>query len=128
VRLTYAENPGAFLNLGASLSRPARTAIFQFGIGLVVAALLWAALFRRGLSRPQVVALTLLGASGLGNLIDRLLYGGVVTDFLNVGVGSLRTGIFNVADMVGVLGVIILIMFRGASTPSDRAPQRTGNS
>ena len=43
----------------------------------------------------------------MSNLIDRLRYGGYVVDFLNVGIGSLRTGIFNVADMAIMAGVII---------------------
>jgi signal peptidase II len=30
-------------------------------------------------------------------------------DFLNVGIGPLRTGIFNVADMAIMLGVALLI-------------------
>jgi signal peptidase II len=32
-----------------------------------------------------------------------------VIDFLNVGIGSLRTGIFNVADMAIMLGVFLLL-------------------
>ncbi len=114
VRLVYAENPGAFLSLGASLSKPIRTAVFQGAAGLLVLGLIASALFWRGLSGIQVVALALLGASGLGNLIDRVLYDGLVTDFLNIGIGSLRTGIFNVADIVGVAGAIILITRRNA--------------
>ena len=55
----------------------------------------------------MTAGLTLLIAGGLGNLIDRLVYG-YVTDFLNVGIGSLRTGIFNVADMAIMLGVGLL--------------------
>jgi signal peptidase II len=125
VRLTYAENPGAFLSLGASLPPLARAAIFQGGVGLVVLGLIGAALFRRGLSRPQVVALTLLGASGLGNLIDRVLHDGSVTDFLNIGIGQLRTGIFNVADIAGVLGVVVLLAFRGPAAPAGRQDQRS---
>ncbi len=119
LRLTYAENPGAFLSVGASLPAPARVAIFQVGIGLVVLGLIAAAAFWRGLSRPQIVGLALLGASGLGNLIDRVRYDGLVTDFVNVGVGQLRTGIFNVADIVGVLGVLILFTFRNSATPPN---------
>ena len=34
---------------------------------------------------------------------------GSVIDFLNVGVGPLRTGIFNVADMAILLGVGIFL-------------------
>jgi signal peptidase II len=38
--------------------------------------------------------LALLLAGGFGNLIDRVLHDGSVTDFLNVGIGPIRTGIF----------------------------------
>jgi signal peptidase II len=44
------------------------------------------------------------------NLIDRILYDGRVTDFLNFGIGPLRTGIFNVADVVGVIGAVLLFV------------------
>ncbi len=67
----------------------------------------------------RIVALTLLAASGLGNLIDRLAYDGRVTDFLNMGFHSLRTGIFNVADLVGVIGVAILL-FAGAGSSRNK--------
>jgi signal peptidase II len=127
-RLTYAENTGAFLSIGESLSKSARTAVFQGGVGFIVLGLIGTALFRRGLSRVQVTALTLLGASGLGNLIDRLIYDGRVTDFLNLGIGPMRTGIFNVADIVGVVGVIVLLVFRGATAPPNNRMQQSGSA
>ena len=34
----------------------------------------------------------------------------MVIDFMNVGIGSLRTGIFNVADMAIMLGAGILVL------------------
>ena len=43
-------------------------------------------------------------------LIDRLTTGGWVVDFLNVGVGPLRTGIFNVADVAIMAGVVLLLV------------------
>jgi signal peptidase II len=57
-------------------------------------------------------------------LIDRLLYHGRVTDFLNVGIGSLRTGIFNLADMAILAGALLLVlkMRAGTSTPAPTAP------
>lgn len=118
VRLAYAENPGAFLGLGASLPEPARIAIFQGIVGALTLALIVAALFWQQPSKLQIVALTLLAASGLGNLIDRLLHDGRVTDFLNLGIGPIRTGIFNVADVVGVLGAVLLIL-KSANAPSN---------
>jgi signal peptidase II len=112
LRLTHVENSGAFLSIGASLSQPARVAVFQVGVALLLVGLLWYALFARQLDVWSVAGVSLLIASGLGNLIDRFLQEGRVTDFLNLGVGALRTGIFNVADVVGVIGFALLV-FRG---------------
>ena len=58
-----------------------------------------------GLRRFDVLAASLLVAGGVGNLIDRAAFAGRVTDFVTVGVGRLRTGIFNVADVLIVAGV-----------------------
>jgi signal peptidase II len=110
LRLTHAENPGAFLGAGASLSPLLRAAIFQGAVGLIVLGLLLWALLARQLGTWSTVAITLLAASGLGNLIDRVAHHGLVTDFLNLGFGPLRTGIFNVADMVGIIGIVILLL------------------
>ena len=41
-------------------------------------------------------------AGGIGNLIDRVVNNGLGIDFINLGVGPVRTGIFSVADMGGV--------------------------
>jgi signal peptidase II len=119
-RLTHAENPGAFLSIGASLPQAARIGVFQVGVALLVAGLLGMALFARRLDVRGIGGFALLAASGLGNLIDRIAQDGHVTDFLNLGVGPVRTGIFNVADVLGVLGVVLLMLSRGRD--EDRIP------
>ena len=48
-------------------------------------------------------------AGGTSNLVDRIAYG-MVIDFVNVGVGPVRTGIFNVADVAIMLGVGIVVL------------------
>ena len=50
-------------------------------------------------------------AGGLGNLLDRLFNGFRVIDFMNFGIGNLRTGILNVADLSITFGVIIFIIY-----------------
>jgi signal peptidase II len=120
-RITHVENPGAFLGIGANLPETVRTVVFQGAIFVLILALLWAAAFRVGTSRWQAVGFTLLAASGIGNLIDRLLNDGRVTDFLNVGIFSFRTGIFNIADVVGVAGFLLLLLAKGEATPPDKA-------
>lgn len=109
LRLQYTENPGAFLSLGQGLPEMVRHVVFIFGgIVFVCVALLWA--FRsKGVSRAQVIGAALMCGGALGNVIDRLTHDGRVVDFLNVGIGPLRTGIFNVADMALMVGVVLLI-------------------
>src|SRR5215813_6900567 len=106
MRLEYAENSGGFLSLGANLPIAVRTAIFTIGTGLILVGTLIAAAKLR-LTGWQLVGLTLLWAGGGSNWVDRVARGSVV-DFLNVGFGALRTGIFNVADFAVLLGACIL--------------------
>jgi signal peptidase II len=47
---------------------------------------------------------------GIGNLIDRLFNNGFAIDFMNLGIGSLRTGIFNVADVFVITGAAIFML------------------
>ena len=85
-------------------------------VGALTVAALLAALLARGLGRWQVIALALIAAGGCGNWIDRLMNGGKVTDFLNVGIGPVRTGIFNVADMALMVGATLFVL--GARHPA----------
>lgn len=56
-----------------------------------------------------MLALSLFIGGGTSNLLDRLLHGGYVVDFINIGIGPVRTGIFNVADVAISLGMILLV-------------------
>jgi len=127
VRLQRVENPGAFLSLGDSLPRPVRATLFTFAVAALVAGLLcWAAL-GSALRVPQRAAIAAIAAGGLGNLIDRIRFDGLVTDFLNVGIGPVRTGIFNVADVVLMVGVLLLLTAGSARPPpADGTDGRDG--
>ena len=107
VRLTYHENPGAFLGLGAGWRPEVRAGLFQFGNGLFLLATAVLAV-RGGFSRRSQAGLLLLLAGGLSNLLDRVALGRVI-DFLNIGFGPFRTGIFNIADVAIVAGTAILL-------------------
>jgi signal peptidase II len=109
VRLHYVKNAGAFLSLGATLSIRLRFWIFIVIPGLVLGGLLIFGLLTPTFNRKELLALSLLAGGGISNLIDRVLQDGYVTDFLNLGVGSVRTGIFNVADVLILCGVAGLI-------------------
>ena len=108
-RLEYALNPGGFLSLGGNLSPAVRFWLFG-SMNLVLLAGATSVLIARWkMSRVCFVALVLVLAGGIGNLIDRVVQQGFVTDFLNVGIGPLRTGIFNVADMALTAGALVLV-------------------
>jgi signal peptidase II len=92
--------------------------------------LVCAALFARRLRPARVIPLALVAGGGISNLIDRLVFDGRVTDFLNVGIGSFRTGIFNLADMAILAGALLLILRRYTPpaappplAPTDRGPR-----
>lgn len=107
--LRLAENPGAFLSLGDSLSPAARTFVFTIAAGIGLLGLLIFLLTRPQLQRLAFVGLALVLAGGTSNLIDRILRQGLVTDFLTLHCGPLHTGVFNVADVLVLLGMALLV-------------------
>ena len=108
--LLYTENAGAFLSLGSDLPSPARRIVFDglVSVGLIIAA--WFLVTGRVRGRGDDVALALIIAGGAGNLIDRVRFGGYVTDFLYLHAGAVHTGVFNVADMAITGGVLWLML------------------
>lgn len=105
LRFTLVYNPGAAfgLNLG-----PQSRWIFTV-LTLVALAILWRLYqsTRRG-DLVRVLALSLVCAGAVGNLLDRLRSDLGVVDFLDVGVGATRWPTFNVADMAVSVGAVLL--------------------
>ena len=118
--LQYVENEGAFLGLGARFPRPVRT-LFFIAIPLAaLAGMVVTAARRRVTSWTLVVGLSFVAGGGFGNLIDRLARGGLVSDFMNLGIGPHRTGIFNFADLSILIGcALILLSPWGRGRPAD---------
>ena len=106
VRLDYHENAGGFLSAGAGWSPRTRKVVFEAANGAFLLIALFMA-FRYKWSRLAAVGLMLFVAGGLSNLIDRVAIGTVI-DFLNVGIGPWRTGIFNVADVAIMAGAAVM--------------------
>src|SRR5262249_53889853 len=110
VRFQLAQNAGGFLSLGTDLPPGARGVFF---IGIVPLGLLLACvLVLRGgtLSDWSVMGLGLIAGGGVANWLDRVAHGGAVTDFVSLGLGSFRSGIFNVADLSVVAGGLVLVL------------------
>ena len=108
IRVGYVENTGGFLSLGADLPPIARDAVFTVATGTALMALL-VLTFRRKYMGSAELGLVLFTAGGASNWIDRVLRGSVV-DFLNLGIGPLRTGVFNMADVAIMLGAGLFVL------------------
>src|SRR5262249_25718654 len=109
IRLSYAENPGGFLSVGAGLPEWVRVWMF---VALAIVAVFALAVFsvhKLPIDLVHLIALTMLIGGGVGNIIDRVIYG-AVRDFLNVGVGPIRTGVFNVADLAITFASVLLVL------------------
>jgi signal peptidase II len=113
LRFEYAENPGAFLSIGEGFPRPV---LLLFSSLLAVALIIILArlgMQRQGVKLETLTGLSLIAGGSMGNQIDRLLNAGAVVDFMSVGIGQIRTGIFNLADIAILTGAFILLV--GAS-------------
>jgi signal peptidase II len=120
VRFEYAENTGAFLSLGSTLPDDVRTTILATATSLVLVGTILMAFKVRWAAAP-LLGLALIFSGGASNLADRLLHGHVI-DFMSVGLGPLRTGIFNIADMAIMLGVVVMVSTRGRSEAVEPGP------
>jgi signal peptidase II len=109
--LEYAENTGAALSFGDNL--PQATSFWLLAIlPLVVMVALFIYVIKEinNFTLFKIFGLMLILAGGLGNIIDRIIYDRHVTDFMNMGIGAVRTGIFNVADVYITSGVVALFI------------------
>ena len=106
VELHLVENRGGFLSLGDRMPEPLRLAIFRWlvpGLLIVLAFGAWS-----GSSRAQTLGLAMILGGGLGNWVDRLSEQAAVTDFVRIALGPVQTGIFNLADVALVAGLVLL--------------------
>ena len=129
VRLTLVYNPGAAF--GIHVGEYSRI-VFSI-LTLAALGILWR-LFRgtrRG-DRQRVLALALVSAGAVGNLIDRLRSPRGVVDFIDIGSADWRWPTFNVADIAVTTGALLLAVVlwredregsrRAAAAPADPAP------
>ena len=127
-RLTYIHNAGAAfgLKIGSPFVHTAISVVALF-------ALVW--LFRSVPSDNRIMrpALSMVLGGALGNIIDRIRLG-MVVDFFDVGIGTLRWPVFNVADSCVTIGILLIALSylqqrphkEVAPSDSDPEPEPTG--
>lgn len=108
VILTKVENTGAFLGLGDSIPRPWYIILMIILPILVIAYIIYYIFKKDSYSVLTVAGISLLIGGGLGNIVDRILYGSV-TDFLRFDFIIFHTGILNLADVSVTTGLFIIL-------------------
>lgn len=115
-RLMYVENRGAFLSLGSDLSDFWREIVLHAFPAILLVAITLYAMFSKSLNKWQVVGMSFIIGGGISNVYDRIEYS-AVTDFMNMGLFGLRTGIFNFADVSIMVGLAIMLPFAFQKEP-----------
>jgi signal peptidase II len=105
LRFIYVRNSGSAMGL------------FPVGRMVLVAVSLLASVFIIYLYRTttpnlrlRLAAMAAILGGALGNLVDRIFYGGHVVDFIDVGIGAHRFYTFNIADIGVSIGGLILFL------------------
>ncbi len=116
LRLAYVRNPGAAMGL-FPVNRWTLVGVSILASVFLVTLLLTSDRTHR--LRRGAMGLILGGA--LGNLVDRVFYGGLVVDFVDIGIGTHRFYTFNVADIgVTVGGALLFLSLLGEELHTRR--------
>ena len=103
INLTYQENTGAAFSIlrDKQLFLIILTSIIILGVIILI--------ITKRVKKPVYIwSFALIIAGGVGNLIDRIIYGYVV-DFVDVRI--VKFAVFNFADVCAVIGTIMLLTF-----------------
>jgi signal peptidase II len=105
VQLTLAFNPGASFGIG--VGEYSRVVFIALAL---VALVVLAQLYRAAAAgdRSRAIALALICAGAIGNMLDRLRSSRGVVDFIDLGVRDARFYTFNVADVAITIGAVLL--------------------
>ncbi len=107
--VTRIENPGAFLSLGQGLPSPVKTGLLTVLPMVVLVVAFLFVITKKDLPHKTTIGICLIVGGGIGNIYDRLVYGSV-TDFLHVDLVIFQTGIFNMADVFIMIGMLLVLL------------------
>ena len=117
LNFTFVKNYGfafSFLN-DASLNLNALIGVLIFFICLYLAYFIFFKIHQGSLLKNQMLSFSLILAGGLGNLLDRMIYGYVI-DFIDI---TFNPYVFNLADSYVTIGLIMYVIFSLKSKPNE---------
>jgi signal peptidase II len=107
--LHYAENKGGFLSLFSALPKIVRIIMLSIIPSIFLVLITYYVLRNKNMSLLYVLALCTIIGGGLSNIADRF-NNDYVVDFMNIGIGDIRSGIFNFADLSIMLGSFLVLL------------------
>ena len=105
--LVHAQNPGIAFSMFSESSSHWVVYALMGSSAVVVALLVWLIVSGHIEDAPIEAGLALIAGGAAGNLLDRLLHGGV-TDFLELHAGRFFWPAFNLADSAITVGAVLL--------------------
>lgn len=108
--LVHVRNPGGAFSIFAGADSALRQGLFMGLTVFIVIVLLFAYRKLRPEDRWTRTSYALIVGGALGNLVDRLRFGGEVIDFLDCYVGAYHWPAFNVADSAITAGALMLVV------------------
>ena len=118
LNFTFVKNYGfafSFLN-DESLNLNALIGVLIFFICVYLAYSIFLKAHKEILLKNQLMSFSLILAGGLGNLLDRLMYGYVI-DFIDI---TFNPYVFNLADSYVTIGLIMYVIFSLKSKPYEK--------
>ena len=118
LNFTFVKNYGfafSFLN-DESLNLNALIGVLIFFICVYLAYFVFLKAHKEILLKNQLMSFSLILAGGLGNLLDRLMYGYVI-DFIDI---TFNPYVFNLADSYVTIGLIMYVIFSLKSKPYEK--------
>jgi len=106
--LVHSTNTGMAFGLFGEASAKWVSGFLMVIAAVVVGALVWWLLSGRAATGLTQSALALIAGGAAGNLLDRLIHGGV-TDFIELHVGSFVWPAFNLADSAITVGALLIL-------------------
>ena len=108
--MQYVENKGAFLGMGSDMNDTLKLIFLLILPTLVLAYVIYYIIKTKELDRLSLIAFCCIIGGGIANVFDRMTRG-EVTDFFFINITeTIRTGIFNVADLSVTSGMVMLLI------------------
>jgi len=107
--LVHTKNPGIAFSLFANSPSPSLRILLIAGALVIIGLIAWLLVAGPNVSALNAAGLALLLGGAAGNVVDRILHGGV-TDFLDFYLGPYRYPAFNVADSAITIGAVLLVV------------------